>query len=360
MTERTAAAAGGIGCALGAALLFGASTPLAKLLVGELSPVLLAGLLYLGSGAGLLAGWGLRRAMTSVDSRHAATLTRSDLPWLAAAIALGGVLGPVLLMTGLAQLAAAEVALLLNLEGVFTALVAWFVFREHLDRRIAFGMGLIVAGGVVLAWTPSGAPGAGISPWVFLVAGACLAWAFDNNLTRKVSGGDAVLIAALKGLVAGLTNIALALALGQALPAAALVAAAGLVGFAGYGVSLVLFVLALRQLGAARTGAYFSTAPFFGAALALGLWPELPSAGFWIAAALMAAGVWLHLTERHEHRHAHEELAHCHRHVHDEHHQHAHDFPWDGREPHTHHHVHAPLVHAHPHYPDIHHRHAHD
>lgn len=183
--------------------------------------------------------------------------------------------------------------------------------------------------------------------------------ALDNNLTRKVSAGDPLLIAGLKGLVAGLTNTGIALAIGHAFPAASIVAAAGLVGLFGYGVSLVLFVLALRHLGTARTGAYFSTAPFIGAGLALLLWPETPSLAFWVAAALMAAGVWLHLTERHEHEHAHEPLAHTHRHVHDEHHRHAHDFPWDGTEPHTHFHVHAPLVHSHPHYPDIHHRHRH-
>ncbi len=351
----------GVFCAFGAAVLFGASTPLAKMLSGEVSPVLLAGLLYLGSGAGLLVWWALRSAWAAGPVTHRSrALTRRDLPWLAAAIATGGVLGPVLLMTGLAQLAAAEVALLLNLESVFTALLAWFVFREHFDRRIVLGMTLIVAGGVALAWSAeTGATGAGVSPWAIVVIGACLAWAVDNNLTRKVSTGDPVLIAGLKGLAAGLTNTGIALALDHAFPAAPVVAAAGLVGLFGYGVSLVLFVLALRHLGTARTGAYFSTAPFVGAGWSLLLWPEVPGFAFWVAAALMAAGVWLHLSERHEHEHAHEPLAHTHRHVHDGHHQHAHDFPWDGTEPHTHFHVHVPLVHSHPHYPDIHHRHHH-
>jgi len=340
---------------MGAAALFGASTPLAKLLVGAMSPVLLAGLLYLGSGVGLL-GWRLWRTRKGRARREAA-LTRHNVPWLVGAILAGGIIGPVLLMLGLAHVAAAHASLLLNLEGVFTALLAWFVFRENFDRRIALGMALIVAGGVVLTW-PTGA-GVGVSLWALAVAGACLAWAIDNNLTRKVSAGDPVQIAGLKGLVAGLVNTGIALSMGDALPGAAAITAAGGVGLFGYGVSLVLFVLALRQLGAARTGAYFSMAPFIGAALSLVLLREAPGLAFFGAAGLMAAGVWLHVTERHGHTHTHEELVHDHAHTHDEHHQHAHDFPWDGREPHAHFHVHAPLVHSHPHYPDLHHRHQH-
>jgi len=345
----------GIVSALGAAALFGASTPLAKLLVGAAPPVLLAGLLYLGSGVGLL-GWWLWRRRGGRETREAA-LTRRDVPWLAGAILSGGVTGPVLLMLGLTHVAATSASLLLNLEGVFTALLAWFVFRENFDRRIAFGMAAIVAGGVLLSWPEEG--GGSTSLWALAIAGACLAWAIDNNLTRKIAAGDPVQIAGLKGLVAGFANTGIALALGHAFPSAVVTTAAGVVGLLGYGVSLVLFVLALRHLGSARTGAYFSTAPFIGAALSLVLWREAPGTLFWVAAGLMAAGVWLHLTERHAHRHEHEPLAHAHRHVHDAHHRHDHDFAWDGTEPHTHFHQHAPLVHSHPHYPDIHHRHRH-
>lgn len=346
----------GIVSALGAAALFGASTPLAKLLVGTVPPVLLAGLLYLGSGIVLLAWFQLRRFQTDHTAREAA-LTRRDVPWLAGAIFSGGVLGPLLLMLGLAHTSASSVSLLLNLEAVFTALLAWFVFKENFDRRIALGMALIVAGGVLLFWPREG--GASTSLWALAIAGACLAWAIDNNLTRKISAGDPVQIAGLKGLVAGLVNIGIALALGYTFPSTAMTVAAGVVGVLGYGVSLVLFVLALRHLGSARTGAYFSTAPFIGVALSLVLLRETPGLLFWAAAGLMAAGVWLHLTERHAHRHEHEPLAHTHRHAHDEHHQHEHDFPWSGAEPHTHFHEHRPLVHSHPHYPDIHHRHGH-
>lgn len=346
----------GIASALGAALFFGASVPLAKLLIGIVPPVLLAGLLYLGSGLGLLAWWAFRRLYAPRGKREAA-LTRRELPWLAGATLAGGILGPVLLMWGLTHTSAASASLLLNLEGVFTAVVAWFVFREHFDRRIAFGMALIIAGGVFLSW--SGALGWRASLWTVAIVGACLCWAIDNNLTRRISAGDPVQIAGIKGLVAGLVNTGIALVLGHSFPSGGVILAAGVVGALGYGVSLVLFVVALRHLGTGRAGAYFSTAPFVGAAISLMWLPESPAWSFWVAAALMAGGVALHLIERHEHLHAHEPFGHTHRHVHDAHHHHAHDFPWDGLEPHTHFHVIGPDTHSHPHYPDIHHRHRH-
>ena len=338
--------------ALASAALFGASTPLAKLLVGEVAPLALAGLLYLGSGLGLLIWFLLRRR----DAR-ATNLSMTDLPWLAGAIIAGGVLGPALLMYGLTRTDGATASLLLNLESVFTASIAWVVFRENVDRRVFLGMVAIVAGGVVLSWDEAPRGGGLLGP--LLIAGACLAWAIDNNLTRRVSGGDAVTIAGLKGLVAGAVNLSLALFQGANLPSGGILGAAAAVGLFGYGISLVLFVVALRNLGTARTGAYFSVAPFFGAALALLVLRESPSAAFWIAAALMALGVWLHLTERHEHAHVHEPMEHSHPHVHDEHHQHRHAFAWDGKEPHTHPHAHRRLRHSHPHYPDLHHRHEH-
>lgn len=342
----------GIGVALGAAALFGASTPLAKLLLGDVAPVLLAGLLYAGSGLGLGLWWWLRRASAAGE----APLRKPDLPWLAGAVLSGGVLGPVLLMWGLAATPAATASLLLNLEGVLTAAIAWVVFRENVDRRVFLGMVAIVAGGALLSWTqaPRGVPWGALA-----IAGACACWAIDNNLTRHVSAGDPVQIAALKGGVAGAINLALAAVLGARWPDAAVVLAAGAIGLAGYGISLVLFVLALRQLGTARTGAYFATAPFLGAALSLVVFREVPAAAFWVAGACMALGVWLHVSEVHDHEHDHEAMEHEHRHVHDDHHRHAHDFPWDGTEPHSHPHAHAPLRHAHPHYPDLHHRHGH-
>jgi drug/metabolite transporter (DMT)-like permease len=339
--------------ALGAAVLFGASTPFAKALVGDVPPMLLAGVLYLGSGIGL---WVVR--LIRDGGFKPASLSRPEMPWLSGAIAAGGVLGPTLLMYGLTRTSAADASLLLNLEAGLTALLAWVVFRENAGRRIVLGMALIVAGGVLLA-LPSGGAGRTSVSGALAVAGACLCWAIDNNLTRKVSNIEPIFIAGTKGLVAGITNTSLALAFGTAQTAPTLIAAAAAVGFLGYGVSLVLFVLALRGLGAARTGAYFSTAPFIGAAAAIVFFHEGTSPALGVAAALMAAGVWLHLTERHEHGHTHEELVHMHSHRHDSHHQHAHAFAWDGREPHTHEHRHEPLTHSHPHYPDIHHRHSH-
>ncbi len=340
--------------ALAAALLFGASTPLAKALVGEVPPLLLAGLLYLGSGLGLGALLALR-AWRQPHTRAALSIPAPERPWLAGAIAFGGVLGPALLMAGLARTDAASAALLLNLEGVLTAVIAWLVFRENADRSVVLGMVAIVAGGVLLSW----APGGGLSWGALLVVAACAAWAVDNNLTRQVSTQDAMLVAGLKGLLAGLANTALALAGGAPWPPLPVLLGVLWVGFLGYGLSLTLFVLALRQLGTARTGAYFSVAPLFGVLIAWAWWPQPLTVAFVLAAALMALGVWLHVRERHEHEHAHEALDHDHPHRHDAHHQHAHAFGWDGREPHRHPHHHAPLVHRHAHYPDIHHRHAH-
>jgi drug/metabolite transporter (DMT)-like permease len=343
--------------ALAAAVLFGASTPIAKTLVGEIPPVLLAGLLYAGSGLGLALGLLLRRLARNAKAPASFAWPHGpDLGWLAGAILFGGVLGPVLLMLGLISTPASISALLLNLEAVFTALLAWFVFRENFDRRIAAGMALIIVGGLVLSWKPDRLA---MAPGALLIAAACLCWAIDNNLTRKVSGSDAMAIACIKGLVAGAVNVGAAVIIGVAMPPLSIAATAAMVGLAGYGISLALFVLALRELGAARTGAYFSVAPFFGAALAVAVQHEPVSAPLIIAAGLMASGVWLHLSEVHEHSHQHELLEHSHSHVHDEHHRHGHDSDWDGVEPHTHRHVHRPMRHAHPHYPDIHHQHEH-
>src|SRR5215211_7342242 len=321
----------GVPLALAAAVLFGLSAPFAKLLLRGAAPQLLAGLLYLGSGAGLLMVWMARRAR---GARAEAPLARRDAPWLAGAIAFGGVLGPLLLMAGLARTPASSASLLLNLEGVLTALLAWFVFRENFDRRIALGMLVIVAGGVVLSWEGRLDWGGLAGP--LAVAGACLCWAIDNNLTQKVSAGDPVQIAMLKGLMAGTVNVVIAVALGAAWPCASQVGPALLLGFLSYGVSLVLFVLALRHLGTARTGAYFSLAPFVGALLAVAMLGEPITASFVAAAALMAIGLYLHVAERHEHEHCHEAIEHEHRHVHEEHHEHAHNPDDPTGEPHAH------------------------
>ncbi|MBH2008666.1 MAG: DMT family transporter [Xanthomonadaceae bacterium] len=339
----------GVLAALGAALLFGAGTPLAKLLLNTVSPWMLAGLLYLGSGIALTL-------YRFVSQAPAVKLPRHEVIWFAGAVAAGGIVGPVLLMLGLAGMPASGASLLLNAEGVFTALLAWFVFKENFDRRIARGMLAIVAGAVVLSWNGE-ASFAETWPTVAIL-GACLAWGVDNNLTRKVSLSDATWIASIKGLVAGTVNLSIALLMGMSWPPLPNVLSAMMVGLLAYGVSLSLFVLALRHLGTARTGAYFSVAPFFGAVLAV-LMGEAITMPLLAAGVLMAIGTWLHLTERHKHEHTHEQILHDHEHVHDEHHQHAHDSPIAPGVKHRHSHQHVLLTHAHLHFPDAHHRHRH-
>lgn len=322
------------------------------------SPLLPAGLLHLGSGLGLGVLLLARRLGARANGQAGASLRlpRAERPWLFGAIVAGGMLGPAFLMFGLMRTDAASASLLLNLEGVLTALLAWVVFKENADRQIVLGMIVIVFGGVLLAWEPGGTA---LSPGALLVVAACMCWALDNNLTRKVSTNDAMLVACLKGLIAGATNTLFALLNGAVLPDSAAVGLSLLVGFFGYGLSLTLFVVALRTLGTARTGAYFSVAPLFGVIISLALWPTTPGLLFWAAASLMALGIWLHLREQHEHEHTHEALARTHPHRHDEHHRHSHDFPWNGTEPHVHPHQHEVLTHKHQHFPDVHHRHPH-
>ena len=340
----------GIYAALGAAALFGAGTPLAKLLLGDVNPWMLAALFYLGSGVGL---WLYRVTQKSVPAAMAA----SEWPWLAGAILSGGVLGPVLLMYGLTHMSASGASLLLNAESVFTALIAWIAFRENVDRRIALGMLAIVVGAVLLSW-PESADFSSAVP-ALSVLGACLAWGLDNNLTRRVSLNDATWIASIKGLAAGSVNLALALAIGAQWPSIPLIAGAAVVGFGAYGVSLALFVVGLRDLGTARTGAYFSVAPFFGALLAVPLLGEAITPTLALAGLAMGVGVWLHLTERHQHAHAHDPMTHDHAHHHDEHHRHSHPDGVAHEGAHRHPHAHAPMTHSHAHFPDIHHRHPH-
>jgi drug/metabolite transporter (DMT)-like permease len=275
--------------AIAAAALFGASTPAAKAVVSGVDPLMLAGLLYLGSGIGL--------TILRVASGQAGWLfKRADLPWLAAAVVFGGMAGPALLMLGLTTVTGSAASLLLTLEGVFTALIAWIVFREPFNLRIGLGMMAIVAGAALLSL--GGGSGRAAVGGALAIAAACLCWAIDNNCTSRISHADAPALAAVKGLIAGVVNVGLALTTGAALPPIGSIALSGLIGLFGYGISLVLFVLALRQVGAARTGAYFSTAPFLGAALSLVLLREAWSWPLVGAGLLMALGVWLHLTEQ--------------------------------------------------------------
>jgi drug/metabolite transporter (DMT)-like permease len=344
----------GTALALGAALLFGIATPCSKLLIGSIDPQMLAGLLYLGAGIGL-ATVHFGRGALGVPAPEA-PLKAADLPWLAIVILFGGVLGPLFLMLGVARTDASSASLLLNLEGLATMAIAWIVFRENVDRRLLVGALSILAGAVVLSWHGGSLSLDGGS--LFIVA-ACLSWGIDNNLTRKLSAADPVVIAMIKGLAAGTVNVAIALAKGASPPATTILVAAALLGFLAIGVSLVLFIRALRYLGAARTGAYFSLAPFIGAIVAILILHEPMTETLLLAALLMGFGLWLHLAERHEHAHLHEALEHDHSHTHDDHHHdHTHDGPVT--EPHSHRHRHRRIWHSHIHYPDLHHRHSHD
>jgi drug/metabolite transporter (DMT)-like permease len=342
----------GIRDALLAAVLFGMSAPVAKILVGNLSPEFLAGLLYLGSGIGLtilaLVRYGTPRTNLALQS--------GDIPFLASAIVCGGIAAPIFLMLGLQRTPASSASLLLNLEAVFTAVIAWSIFHENINSRIAAGLLAIVAGGLVLSWTGSFQLTEYSGP--LAITAACLLWGVDNNLTQRISGADPVGLASLKGLVAGAVNTLLAFSLGQwhytdlVWPALAL-------GFVSYGLSLVLYIRALCELGTARAGNYFSVAPFVGAVVGVIVWHEPITLALLATGTLMGVGVWLHLSESHEHRHIHEPMTHEHQHTHDTHHQHEHSPDDPVGEPHTHPHRHERIEHSHPHFPDIHHRHPH-
>lgn len=345
----------GITFALLAAVLFGASTPFAKLLIGEIDPWVLAGILYFGSGLGLFSILIIQFLRTK---KWPVFPSRIDFQWLMGATFFGGVLGPVLLMTGLTTSTAASSSLLLNLEGVLTSVIAWIIFREHYDRRIVIGMLSIVLGGVILSWSPE--TSFGITKGSFFIMTACLCWAIDNNLTRRVSANDAVLITAIKSIVAGTTNLLLVIFLGKNFPNLLIISYGAALGFLGYGVSIVCFVLSLRSIGTSRTGAYFSVAPFAGAILSLLIFRNDFQIQLIFAGLFMGLGVWLHVTEKHEHLHEHTPMFHTHEHNHEDgHHDHAHSSNDPIGEKHTHPHNHQKMSHKHPHFPDIHHRHEH-
>ncbi len=343
--------------ALLAAVLFGASAPLAKTLLRDTEPVPLAALLYLGCGIGALLFRGYQRTTAAAEAE--ARLARPDWPWLAGAIIAGGVAAPILLMFSLRATPAATASLLLNFEGVLTALIAGLAFREAIGPRIWAAVGLVTLGSILLSWTTTGEWG--FSLGALGVIGACALWGLDNNFTRNISAKNPLTIVAVKGLCAGSFSLLLALALGNRMPALGTALTAMLVGAVCYGLSIVLFIMALRDLGAARTSALYGTAPFLGVLLAVAAFGERPGLLFLVSVPLMIAGAVLLLGEDHEHAHTHAALEHDHRHCHDDtHHTHAHPAGQPCADAdHSHPHRHDAVTHAHPHAPDLHHRHAH-
>jgi drug/metabolite transporter (DMT)-like permease len=345
--------------ALGAAVLFGASAPLSKILLQDVEPVVLAGLLYLGSGVSAVILRFFRLASEKNVSIEA-DLTSRDLPWLAGAVVAGGILAPIILLIGLQSTPAATASLLLNLESVATVVIASFIFSEAIGKRIWWAMASLTIAGIVLSVDFTGSWG--LSFGAMAVIGACFLWGLDNNLTRNVSAKDPLSIVAIKGLVAGSFSLVLGLILGNSLPSLGIITLAMLVGSFSYGVSITLFVLAMRSLGAARTVTLYATAPFVGVALSLILLREQPSSLFYVSLPLMILGVVLMLNESHAHSHAHRFEQHDHSHSHpDNHHLHTHK----SKSPeeaitHSHAHTHPPVEHEHAHTPDLHHRHPHN
>ncbi|MCE9671700.1 DMT family transporter [Myxococcus stipitatus] len=347
------------GAALGlaAAALFGVSAPVAKLLLPASTPLVLASLLYLGGGLGLTALVWIRGLRPNSPEEREARLTGKDVPLLLGVILCGGIVGPVLMLVGLERLSGVAASLLLNLEGPFTILLALLVFGEHLGRAGALAAGLIMAGAAVLGLQEGELRGDVLG--ILALAGACLAWAVDNNLTQRLSLKDPLALVRIKALGSGACTLVLALLTGQPMPGGSVLGATLVLGFASYGVSIVLDAYALRLVGAAREAAYFATAPFVGALVSIPLLGEHLRLLDLLAGGLMAGGVVLLLRERHAHVHTHAALEHEHVHAHDDHHQHAHPPGTPDVEPHSHLHRHAPLTHDHPHVSDLHHRHEH-
>jgi drug/metabolite transporter (DMT)-like permease len=341
--------------ALIAALLFGASAPLSKLLLGEVEPIPLAAFLYLGSGIGLL----LMKTFQRINQRYTereAQIKKSDYSWLAGAILAGGVAAPIVLLFSLQKTPAATASLLLNFECVATTLIAALAFKESISRHAWWAIGLITLASILLSINPTA--GWGISLGVLGIIAACFLWGMDNNFTRNISAKDPLMIVTIKGLVAGCFSLGLALILGNELPTLGVTLGAMLLGCLSYGVSIVLFIHAMRGLGAARTSALFGTAPLAGMFISFLLFREFPGWMFMIALPLMVVGTLFLLSEEHEHDHVHEMTVHEHSHAHDDgHHEHDHEGEFAGK--HSHVHDHDELTHAHHHMPDIHHRHIH-
>lgn len=341
--------------ALVAALFFGCITPGSKFLAKELPPQSMAGLLYVFAGIGLFGILLLRKNIFASYAR----VQRKDVKWFVLATVFGGILGPAFLTYGISHIRGSTASLLLNLEAVFTSMIAWFIFKEHFEKKIVYGMLLIILGCLTLSLNSKVSAGTDTLLGFTLISFACLSWGIDNNVTRSISHLDPVLIASFKGLIAGSSNLFLGYLIGERLLWNVEIFQVGLLGFLGIGISLVAFIVSLGSIGTSRTGAIFSTAPFIGSMLSIAFLGETLTMPFAIALLLMAGGVWFHLSEDHGHIHTHNPLEHSHEHDHDDHHQHEHSESDPLGKPHIHHHVHSQMTHQHPHFPDIHHQHEH-
>jgi drug/metabolite transporter (DMT)-like permease len=338
------------------AVLFGLSAPFSKLLLGSIPSVMLAALLYLGAFMGLVSYSMIGKQIKGLNNSKAASLEKRDIPWLIGAIAAGGAAAPISLMLGLNLTSGFSASLLLNLEGICTAIIAVIIFRESAGRNLWWALLCMTAAGVMISWDPNQSKFNFLGPLLVVLATVC--WGIDNNFTRQISEKNPVQITWIKGLAAGTISLSIALMLGNRIAFRVNILYALILGALSYGISLVLFIQALKGLGSSRTGAFFSMGPFIGALISLLVfrtqveWLMIP------AFLLMAIGIWLIVGERHAHAHAHAAVTHTHSHSHDElHHLHTHPQPIGGT--HSHEHTHSELNHVHAHWPDTSHRHAH-
>lgn len=310
--KRTFAIPRGAQIALVAAVLFGISTPLTKPFLKETSSFFTAGLLYFSSGISIY----IFRKLTGAQSIK---MNHSERTYFGLAVACGGIVAPVFLLTGLSLISASDASILLNLESVLTALIAWFIFKENFDKKILVGMLSIFFGACIISWNGNFEFNQAIGTILILLASTF--WALDNNFTRNVISIDPTWIASTKGLIAGSTNLAVALLLGDQIPPLKTLAAVSVIGVFSFGLSLILFIVAMRQVGTSRAGAYFAIAPFFGAIVAFILGDPV-TLQFGIAAIFMGFGIYLHISEDHHHEHYHFEALHCHSHFPDISHRH--------------------------------------
>ncbi|HEY5560551.1 MAG TPA: DMT family transporter [Clostridiaceae bacterium] len=344
--------------ALLASTLFGVSAPITKILLGQIEPIPLASLLYLGSGLGLLIFQIVNRIIKK-QVINEAPLRKKDFLWLLGAIITGGIIAPIILLSSLKITPASTASLLLNFEGVATTIIAIIFFKENVGKQILTAVILITFASIILSWNLENQWGFSIGSLGIILA--CFCWGMDNNFTRVISSKNPFSIVAIKGIIAGLFTLVLSTILKTQMPGLKVIIIAMIIGFFCYGLSIVLFVFAMRDLGSTRTSVLFGTAPFIGSILSFILLGDIPSRMFFISLPIMIIGSVLLLKEGHQHKHLHEVIEHEHRHNHnDGHHDHEHSNEQIiTKSYHSHLHTHKAIEHTHPHSPDITHRHIH-